>query len=114
MYHAKYGGSVSYFNVKGSTNTLNQTSGFDSTGLITTTDPNATGITSARVSGNLSGSPATRGFTYEAFWTPVQYMRVGVQYTAYNIFNGTANNYDGFGRNAKDNNSFRLYLWAAY
>lgn len=114
VYQAKYGGSVSFFNVRGTTNTLNQTSGFDSTGLVTSTDPNGTGITSSRVTGNLLGNPATRGFTYEGFWTPVQYVRVGVQYTAYNKFNGAADNYDGFGRNARDNNTFRFYLWAAY
>jgi hypothetical protein len=114
VYQAKYGGSVSYFNVRGTTNTLNQTSGFDSTGLITSTDPNGTGITSTRVTGNLSANPATRGFTYEGFWTPVQYVRLGVQYTAYNKFNGASDNYDGFGRNARDNNTFRFYIWAAY
>ena len=117
VYQAKYGGSVSYFNVRGTTNTLNQTSGFDSSaggGLITSTDPNGTGITSTRVAGNLSGNPATRGFNYEAFWTPVQYVRVGVQYTAYNRFNGASDNYDGFGRNARDNNTIRFYIWAAY
>jgi hypothetical protein len=114
VYQAKYGGSVSYFDVRGTTNTLNQTSGFDSTGLITSTDPNGTGITSTRVGGNLSGNPATRGFNYEGFWTPVQYVRVGVQYTAYMKFNGATDNYDGFGRNAKDNNTLRFYMWAAY
>jgi len=114
VYQAKYGGSVSYFAVRGTTNTLNQTSGFDSTGLITSTDPNGTGIESARVAGNLSGNPATRGFNYEGFWTPVQYVRLGMQYTAYNKFNGASNNYDGFGRNAKDNNTLRFYIWAAY
>jgi hypothetical protein len=116
VYQAKYGGSVAFFNVRGSSNPLNQTSGFDAAvgGLITTNDPNATGITSTRVSGNLSGNPGTRGFNYEGFWTPVQYVRVGVQYTAYNKFNGASSNYDGFGRNPKDNNTLRFYVWAAY
>ena len=114
VYQAKYGGSVSYFNVRGTTNALNQTSGFDTTGLITTTDPNGTGIASTRVNGNLSGNPATSGFTYEGFWTPLQYVRVGAQYTAYSKFNGASDNYDGFGRNAKDNNTLRFYIWAAY
>ena len=114
VYQAKYGGSVAFFNMTGTTNTLNQTSGFDSTGLITTADPNGTGITSTRVNGNLSGNPSTRGFNYEGFWTPVQYVRVGVQYTAYNKFNGASSNYDGFGRDAKDNNTIRFYIWAAY
>jgi hypothetical protein len=114
IYQAKYGGSLAFFNVTGTTNTLNQSSGYDSTGLITTDDPNATGIASLRVGGNLSGSPATRGWTYEAFWIPVQYVRVGAQYTTYSKFNGASDNYDGFGRNAKDNNTLRLYVWAAY
>jgi hypothetical protein len=116
VYQAKYGGSVAFFNVHGTSNPLNQSSGFDAAagGLITTNDPNATGITSTRVTGNLSGNPATRGFNYEGFWTPAQYVRVGVQYTAYNKFNGASSNYDGFGRNPRDNNTLRFYIWAAY
>lgn len=114
IYLAKYGGSLAFFNRTGTTNTLNQTSGFDSNGQITSTDPEATGITSTRVAGNLSGNPATRGWTLEAFWIPLQYIRVGAQYTAYNKFNGSADNYDGLGRNARDNNTLFLYVWAAY
>lgn len=114
IFRAKYGGSLSIFNRTGTTNTLNQTSGFDSNGQITSTDPLGTGITSARVNGNTSGNPATRGWTGEAFWTPVQYVRVGAQFTVYGKFNGASENYDGFGRNAKDNNTLFLYLWAAY
>lgn len=114
VYQAKYGGSVAFFNLTGTTNTLNQTSGYDSNGQITSTDPSGTGITSTRVNGNLTGDPATRGFTYEAFWTPVQYVRVGAQYTAYSKYNGASDNYDGFGRNARDNNTFFLYVWGAY
>jgi hypothetical protein len=117
IYQAKYGGSVGFFNRTGSTNTLNQTSGFDpTTGLITSDPTGALGATalSTRVSGNLSGNPGTRGFTYEAFWTPVQYVRVGLQYTTYSKFNGASTNYDGFGRDAKDNNSLFFYIWGAY
>jgi hypothetical protein len=112
VYLAKYGGSLSYFNLTGTTNTLNQTSGFDPA-LGITTDPEATGV-SERVGGNLSGNPATRGLTYEAFWMPVQYVRVGLQFTTYNKFNGASTNYDGFGRNARDNNSLFLYIWGVY
>ena len=60
------------------------------------------------------GNPATRGWTYEAFWTPIQYIRIGAQYTAYSRYNGASTNYDGLGRNARDNNSLFLYVWAAY
>jgi hypothetical protein len=56
----------------------------------------------------------TRGLTYELFWTPVQYVRFGAQYTAYDKFGGASKNYDGFGRNASDNDTLFLYVWAAY
>jgi hypothetical protein len=65
-------------------------------------------------SGNFTDNPDTRGFTYEAFWMPQQNVRIGAQYTAYNIFNGAANNYDGLGRNASDNNTLYLYAWFAF
>ncbi|MDE2604603.1 MAG: cytochrome C [Burkholderiales bacterium] len=113
VYQAKYGGSVGFFNLTGSTNTANQTSGYSPDTGTVTSDPNAQ-APSTRVSGNFSGNPATRGTTLEAFWTPIQYMRVGVQYTAYSKYNGAATNYDGFGRNASDNNTLFFYVWAAY
>lgn len=40
--------------------------------------------------------------------------RVGVQYTAYTQFNGAASNWDGMGSNARDNNTLRVFVWAAY
>jgi hypothetical protein len=113
VYQAKYGGSLAFFNRTGSTNTANQTSGFDPGTLSITSDPGAQ-APSLRVGGNLSGNPATRGLTFETFWMPKQYVRIGAQYTAYSRYNGTSNNYDGFGRNARDNNSLFIYLWAAY
>jgi hypothetical protein len=105
VYQAKYGASVGFFSLTGSTNTANQSAGYDDTGSLIKTDG---------VASNLSGNPATRGLTLEAFWTPIQYLRIGAQYTAYNRFNGASTNYDGFGRNARDNNSLFLYTWLAY
>ena len=110
VYQAKYGGSLAVFNKTGTTNTLHQTSGFD---------PVACGGTvcnasSVRVGGSLSGNPATSGITFETFWIPTQNIRVGVQYTAYSKFNGASDNYDGFGRNASDNNTLFGYVWFAY
>lgn len=55
----------------------------------------------------------TRGFTCELFWTPIQYVRVGAQYTAYDKYGGASRNYDGFGRDASDNDTLFLYVWAA-
>ena len=112
-YQARYGGSVSFFNRTGSTNTANQTSGYDPVTMSITSDPGAQ-APSLRVGGNLSGNPATRGLTFETFWTPTQYVRIGAQYTAYSRYNGASDNYDGFGRNARDNNTLLFYLWAAY
>src|SRR5208282_5108935 len=83
IYRATWGGSLSFFNLSGTTNTLNQTSGYDTNGQVTYDDPLNTGIASTPVNGNLSGNPGTQGMTYEAFWIPLQYLRVGLQYTAY-------------------------------
>jgi hypothetical protein len=94
IYDAKYGGSLAFFNQTGSTNTALY-------------DP-------TRVYGNINANPAIRGFTSELFWTPVQYLRIGLQYTIYDKYNGASHNYDGAGRNASDNNSLFLYLWGAY
>jgi hypothetical protein len=105
VYQAKYGGALGFFNLTGSTNTANQTAGYDATGALTKADG---------VASNLSGNPATRGVTLEAFWMPIQYLRIGAQYTAYSRFNGASTNYDGFGRNARDNNTLFLYTWLAY
>jgi len=104
-YHAKYGGSLAYFNITGNANSMNQSAGFDDTGAL---------VPAGSHTGNLSGSPDTRGMVSEVFWTPIQYVRVGAQFTAFSKFNGASNNYDGFGRNAKDNNSVFLYVWGAY
>ena len=47
-------------------------------------------------------------------YMPVQYLRLGLQFTAYQRYNGATTNYDGFGRNAHDNNSVFVYAWFAY
>lgn len=41
-------------------------------------------------------------------------MRIGIQYTDYLSFDGASANYDGFGHNASDNNTFRVFTWLAY
>jgi hypothetical protein len=115
VYRAQYGGSLAFFNLTGTTDTALQSSGYESTctnGELVCSGAN--GGNSVRVNGNLTGDPATRGMTYELFWTPIQYIRVGMQYTAYNKYNGASSNYDGFGRNASDNNTLFGYVWLAY
>jgi hypothetical protein len=100
VYRATYGGSLGFFDLSGGTNTANLS--------------NNAGPSAGQPDGNISGSPATRGYTLEAFWTPIQYLRIGAQYTAYSKFNGASTNYDGFGRNASDNNTLFVYTWLAY
>ena len=111
VYQAKYGSSLGFFNLSGSTNTANQTVGYDGTGTLINADGT---VAVASAGANLSGNPGTRGMTLEAFWTPIQYLRLGAQYTAYDRYNGASKNYDGFGRNASDNNSLFVYAWLAY
>ena len=118
VYQAKYGGSVGLFNLSGTSNPAYVT--FDPNGGSSpagTRLMNRLGVptpSAGQPDGNRTGSPSTRGFTLEAFWTPIQYLRVGAQFTGYNRFNGAAGNYDGYGRNASDNNSLFLYTWLAY
>jgi hypothetical protein len=38
-------------------------------------------------------------------------VRIGAQYTLYTRFDGAGSNFDGAGRNAADNNTFRLFTW---
>lgn len=102
VYRATYGGTLAYYRLTGSTDSAYQTA-------VALNDP-----LSPSVSGNLSGSPANSAWTMEAFWIPVQNVRVGAQYTAYTKFNGASSNYDGWGRNARDNNSLFFYVWGAY
>lgn len=108
VYHARYGASLSYVNVSGGTNSALQTSAFDPE------NPGELLDGSQGVTGNLSGNPGMRAWTAEVFWTPVQYARVGLEYTAFSRFNGASSNYDGFGRNARDNNTLFLYVWGAF
>jgi hypothetical protein len=89
VYRAKYGASLSYFNVTGSTD-------------------------SGAFAGGTSNSPSTRGWTPELFWTPLENLRLGVQYTAFSRYLGARSNYDGHGRNARDNNTAFAYAWVAF
>ena len=41
-------------------------------------------------------------------------VRLGLQYTAFTRFNGAVSNYDGFGRNASDDNTLTAFVWAAF
>ena len=118
VYQARYGGGVGLFNLSGTSNPAYVTydpgggSGPAAANRMTRLQVPAT--SAGQPGGNRIGSPSTRGLTLEAFWTPLQYLRIGAQFTGYNRFNGASGNYDGYGRNASDNNSLFLYTWLAY
>ena len=70
-----------------------------------------------------TGRPDTSGTVFQIDWTPwgkekswnrpFANARFGLQYTIYDKFDGASSNYDGAGRNASDNNTLFLFLWAA-
>ena len=77
----------------------------------------------APVSGSLSGSPDSRGYVLlleyipfgklDSIARPWLNLRVGIEYTGYQRFNGAGANYDGFGRSASDNNTLFGFFWFA-
>jgi hypothetical protein len=63
---------------------------------------------SGAVSGNFNGDPRGSGYIANVTYWPWQNLMLGAQYTGYTRFNGAANNYDSFGRNANSNNTIYL------
>ena len=78
----------------------------------------------APVSGSANGKPDSNAFIFEADWVPFGKadswgapwvnLKLGLQYTLYTQFNGAASNYDGFGRNAGDNNALYIFAWMIF
>lgn len=96
VYHFgnRYSGGVGWFNDSG------------------TSDPLLYGA--SPVSGSANGSPANSGLIAQAGYWPVQNIQLLAQYTYYWKFNGASTNYDGAGRNARDNNTLYLLLWFVF
>lgn len=73
--------------------------------------------------GSANGSPKSSGFIgqveyipfgkSDSWMRPYANLRLGLQYTDYTKFNGSKNDYDGAGRDAKDNNTLFLFAWLA-
>jgi len=104
-WHSAYGITLAYTATSGSTD--------------------STLYTPAPLTGSASGSPNSQAITAQIDWTPFGSdtthagfpwlnVRIGLQYTWYLQFNGGTTNYDGFGRNASDNNSLFLFTWWAF
>jgi hypothetical protein len=59
----------------------------------------------------------SRGWTPEVFWTPIQNVRLGLQYTMFTKNDGVTDPRDPTGASflsAKDTNTLFFYVWAAY
>jgi hypothetical protein len=88
------GGSVGYFLIDGDTDPA-----------LYPPDP---------VDGSRTGSPNSKGFIFEADYVFREKYKFSLQYTLYQEFNGSSSDYDGFGRDASDNNTFYALLWLMF
>lgn len=79
----------------------------------------------ASLTGSANGYPNSQAIVAQIDWTPFGNdtthagypwlnVRIALQYTYYLKFNGGTTNYDGFGRNASDNNNLLLFTWWAF
>jgi hypothetical protein len=76
------------------------------------------------VAGSANGRPDSAGYVAElsyvpfgkdkSFMQPWLNMRFALQYVGYTRFNGGDRNYDGFGRDAADNNTVFLDAWLIF
>lgn len=96
-YQRKYGGTLGIFSTTGS----------QDANLYPLGDPPGV-VTSA------NGSPDTKGWTAQVDYLPWLNTKVSLLATQYTKFNGGENNYDGYGRNAGDNNSLYFLVWFNY
>jgi hypothetical protein len=97
FYRSKYGtfgGYAGYFSVTGDTDPV-----------LYAPDP---------VDGSRTGSPDSKGFVFQGVWVFKEKYQFSLQYTIYDKFNGSGTNYDGFGRDASDNNTLYLLAWLMF
>ena len=87
-YRRKYGVNVAYFSVTGSTDYAYW--------------------------GTTNGKPNTKGYILELDYLPIDNVRLMLQYTAYQKYDGVSSNYDGAGRNPSDNNTLFFDVWLAF
>ncbi|TAL74381.1 MAG: hypothetical protein EPN88_03865 [Bacteroidetes bacterium] len=86
-----------------------------STGYFSTTGKTDQLLYSSRpVDGSRTGSPNSNGFIFETDYRPWEMTKISLQYVIYNKFNGAHSNYDGFGRNASDNNTLYALVWIMF
>jgi hypothetical protein len=81
------GFTVGYFNIMGDKNSIN---------------------------GTFNGLPDSNGSMIEINYLPWYNTKFSIQYVMYNKFDGQANNYDGTGRNASQNNTLYCLAWFSF
>jgi len=69
------------------------------------------GTADATKYGTFNASPNSRGEIAEIDYLPLQNIKLALQYTKYDKFDGASKNYDGAGRNASDNNNLYFLAW---
>jgi hypothetical protein len=97
-----YGISVGHQRTSGSADAALYDTGSALTGSVTASPNSVANIVELNWLFSLSGAEAYRT------------TRLVLQYTDYQKFNGAKTNYDGFGRQAKDNNTLYLLAWLMY
>ncbi len=97
-WHNKIGATVQFFNTTGSADPLLYADNL-------TFKPDSTGV-EFQIDGTPWGDDVSP-------FGPRFNLRVGLQYTLYTKFDGASSNYDGTGRNASDNDTFRIFTWFA-
>jgi hypothetical protein len=80
----------------------------------TTGDTDAVLYSPAAVSGSNNGSPESKGFILQADYLLKEKYKFSLQYAIYDRFNGAGTNYDGFGRDASDNNTLYFLVWLMF
>ena len=108
-YQRRYGGQIGWFSTTGTSDTAL----YPGPGTAPCTNSSGTSISCGVVT-SANGSPDTDGFVGEVSYLPWLNVRLSLQYTHYNKFNGASSNYDGLGRSASDNDSMYLLLWYAF
>ena len=68
----------------------------------------------AEFSGSMANKPDTGGLIGEIAFLPWWNTKFSLQYVMYNKFNGSATNYDGFNRDASNNNTLYLLAWVMF
>ena len=100
VYRAKYGAALAYWSEQGSSDPAYANAAAGANVFSCQDAPTCS-----------TGSPNTKAWIPAVFWQPLLNVRLTLYKTYFTQFMGASKNYDGYGRNARDNNSTYLYMW---